>query len=86
MEALRGGTKIKVLTDNILLKYLDTKAQTTRKELRWYDTIISMDVEFIHKPGRVNLMPNALSRREELITPLLLVLVEEDLDEVEKFF
>ena len=51
-----------VFTDNISLKYLDTKAQTTPKELRWYDMIISMDVELIHKPGRDNLVPDALSR------------------------
>ena len=58
----------------------------TPKELRWYDTIISMDVKLIHKSGRDNLVPDALSRREELITPCLLVLVEEELDEVEKDF
>ena len=31
-------------------------------------------------------MPDALSRREELFTPRLLVLVDKDLDEVEKNF
>ena len=40
-----GGRKTKVFTDNISLKYLDTKTQATPKELRWYDTIISMDAE-----------------------------------------
>ena len=64
--------------------YLDLKVRATSKELRWYDTIISMDVELIHKSGRDNLVPDALSRREELLTPRLLVLVEEDHDEVEK--
>lgn len=43
-----------------------------------------MDIELIHKPGRDNLVWDALSRREELIIPRLLILVEEDLDEVEK--
>ena len=54
-----GGRKKKVLTNNISIKYLDTKAQAIPKELRWYDTIISMDVELIHKPGRDNLVPDA---------------------------
>lgn len=81
-----GGRKTKVFTDNISLKYLDSKAQATPKELRWYDTIISMDVELIHKPGRDNLVPDALSRREELLTSRLLMLAEEDIDEVEKEF
>lgn len=47
------------------------------KELRWYDTIISIDVESIHKPRMNNLVPDALSRREDLITPPLLTIVEE---------
>ena len=45
-----------------------------------------MDVELIHKPGRDNLVPDALSRREKLLTLRLLMLVEEDLDDVEKEF
>lgn len=69
-----------------LFKYLDTKVLATPKELRWYDTIITMDVELIHKPGRDNLVPDTLNQREELITFHLLMLDEEDLDEVEKNF
>ena len=42
-----------------------------------------MDVELIHKPGRVNIVPDALSRWEELITPRILMLVNDELDEVE---
>ena len=45
-----------------------------------------MDVELIHKPGRDNLVPDALSRREKLFTPRLLMLVEEELDEIEREF
>ena len=36
--------------------------------------------------GGDNLVPDALSRREELFTPRLLVLVDKDLDEVKKNF
>ena len=80
------GLKTKVFIDNISLKYLDSKLHASAKELRWCDTIISMDVELIHKPRRDNFMPDALSRREELLTLWLLVLVEEELDEVERDF
>jgi len=45
-----------------------------------------MDVELIHKPGRDNLVPDALSRREELITLRILTLIEDELDEVERDF
>ena len=56
------GRKTKVFTDNISLKYLDSKAQTTPKELRWYDTIISIVVQLIYKPMLDNLVPDALNR------------------------
>jgi hypothetical protein len=45
--------------------------QAMAKELRCYDTIVSMDVELIHKPERDNIVADALSRREELLTPTL---------------
>ena len=81
-----SGRRTKVFSDNISLKYLDTKAQSTPNELRWSDTIISMDVEFINKPRQDNLVPDALSCREELITPRLLMLVEGDLNKIKKNF
>ena len=81
-----GGLKTKVFIDNISLKYLDSKLHASAKELRRYDTTISMDVELIHKPRRHNLVSDALSRREELIIPQFLAIVEEELDEVEQDF
>lgn len=44
--------------------------------------IISMDVILNPKPGRNHFMPDALSRREELIIHRLLMLVEKDLTEM----
>ena len=35
------------------------------KQLRWHDTLALMNVDFIHKPGRDNVVPDALSRQEE---------------------
>ena len=45
-----------------------------------------MDGEWIHKPGWDNLVPDALSRRVELITPLIFKLVKDELNEVDKDF
>lgn len=45
------GKKTKVFTYSISVKFLSSKAQTTSKELCWYDTIISMDAKLIHKLG-----------------------------------
>jgi hypothetical protein len=60
-----GPHKTKVFTNNVSLKYFETQAKVTPKQLRWYDTLVLMNVELIHKPGRENVVPDALSRREE---------------------
>jgi len=35
------------------------------EQLRWHNTLMLLDVELIHKPRRDNVVPNALSRKEE---------------------
>lgn len=62
-----GSRKIKVYTDNISLKYFTSKAQASPKELKWYDVIVSMDIELIHKLGKDNLVSDAVSRINEFI-------------------
>jgi hypothetical protein len=51
--------------ENVSLKYFETQAQVSTKKLRWHDTLALMNVELIHKLGGDNLVPDALSRREE---------------------
>ena len=60
-----GLHKTKVYTDNVFLKYFETQAQVSAKQLRWHDTLALMNVDLIHKLGRDNVVPDALSRREE---------------------
>jgi hypothetical protein len=54
-----------VYKDNVSLKYFETQAQVSAKQLRWHDTLALMNVELIHKPGRDNVVPDALNRRKE---------------------
>ncbi|KAI5061571.1 hypothetical protein GOP47_0024076, partial [Adiantum capillus-veneris] len=52
----------KVYTDNISLKYFQTQPKLTPKQARWQDTKAEFDIELLHKPGKANAMPDALSR------------------------
>jgi len=61
----RNGVATKVFTNNIFLKYFETQPRASTKQLRWHDTLELMDVEFIHKQGRDNVVPNALNRKNE---------------------
>ncbi|KAL3692137.1 hypothetical protein R1sor_005788 [Riccia sorocarpa] len=60
-----GLHKTKVYTDNISLKYFESMDRVTPKQLRWHDILALMDVNLIHKLGRENVVPDALSRKEE---------------------
>jgi hypothetical protein len=44
----------------------ETQAQMNAKQLQWHNTLALMNVDLIHKPQHDNVMPDALSRREEL--------------------
>ena len=50
---------------NVSLKYFETQAQVSAKQLRWYDTLALMNVDLIHKPDHDNMVLDALSRQEE---------------------
>jgi hypothetical protein len=70
-----GSVETKVFTDSISSKYLNTKAQASQKELRWYDTIVGSNVVLIHKLGCDNVVPDALSRKEEYLDLNMMVMV-----------
>ena len=52
-------------TDNVSLKYFETQAQVSTKQLRWHNTLALMNVDLIHTLGYDNVVLDALSRREE---------------------
>jgi hypothetical protein len=49
--------------DNVSLKYFEMQPMATY----WHNTLALMDVELIHKPGWDNVVPNALSQKDEYI-------------------
>jgi hypothetical protein len=57
--------KTKVFMKNIPLKYFETQPKASMKQLIWHDTLVLLDVQLIHKPGWDNIVPNALSMKEE---------------------
>jgi hypothetical protein len=61
-----GFHMTKVNTDNVSLKYFEIQVQMSSKQLKWHDTLALMNLDLIHKLGRDNVIPDALSRQEEL--------------------
>jgi hypothetical protein len=55
-----------VWTDNVPLKYFATQPKFSSKQVRWQDTLALFNVDIRHKPGKENIVPNALSRKHQL--------------------
>jgi hypothetical protein len=72
------GTKFTVVTDNVANTYFKTQKKLTPKQARWQEFLAEFDFEWIHKPGRDNLVADALSRKgvEDYVSAISLLEVD----------
>jgi hypothetical protein len=56
-----GSKDVVVWTDNVTLKYFATQPKLSLKQVRWQDTLALFNVDIQHKPGKDNVVPDALS-------------------------
>jgi hypothetical protein len=61
-----GSKDVVVWTDNVTLKYFATQPKLSSKQMRWQDTLALFNVDIRHKPGKENVVPNALSWKHQL--------------------
>ncbi len=61
-----GSKDVVVWTDNVTLKYFATQPKLSSKQVRWQDTLTLFNVDIRHKPGKENIVPDALSRKHQL--------------------
>ncbi|KZV16853.1 hypothetical protein F511_09784 [Dorcoceras hygrometricum] len=54
------------MTDNVATSYFQTQKKLSPKQARWQDFLAEFDYELQYKPGRVNVVADALSRKSEL--------------------
>ncbi|KAL9269125.1 Retrovirus-related Pol polyprotein from transposon 297-like protein [Drosera capensis] len=60
------GSKLVVMTDNVATRYFQTQKKLTPKQARWQVFLSEFDFEFAYKPGKANLVADALSRKAAL--------------------
>lgn len=58
-----------VFTDHESLKYLDTKKKQSGRQARWLIDLAEFKYETKYKKGSLNVVPDALSRRPDLMSP-----------------
>ncbi len=61
-----GSKDVVVWTDNVTMKYFATQPKLSSKQVRWQDTLALFNVDIQHKPGKENVVPDALSRKHQL--------------------
>ncbi len=61
-----GSKDVVVWTDNVTLKYFSIQPKLSSKQVRWQDTLALFNMDIRHKPGKENIVPDALSRKHQL--------------------
>src|SRR4051812_41162198 len=60
------GQKFTVITDHQLLKYLHMQPMQTRRQAAWIELQQAYNFDIIYKPGKTNVVADALSRQANL--------------------
>jgi len=60
------GHHFKIITDHKSLCYFNTQPTLSRRQARWNELLQEYDFEIIYKPGKTNVVADALSRRSDL--------------------
>ena len=56
------GNHFIVVTDHNSLKYLQTQPTLSRRQARWSEFLAKFDFEIVYRPGKGNVVADALSR------------------------
>lgn len=64
---LLGATFV-IMTDNVATSYFQTQKKLSPKQARWQDFLAEFDYQLEYKPGKANVVADALSRKAELAT------------------
>jgi hypothetical protein len=70
-------TKCQVYTDHKSLKYIFTQKDLNLRQCRWLELIKDYDLEIHYHPGKVNLVADALSRKENVHSAVVAQLPDE---------
>ena len=69
------GSKILIRTDHNSLQYLLQQKTLSIEQHKWIEKIATFDMEILHKRGKENIVANALSRKDEVHTYAISIVI-----------
>src|SRR5271155_3621952 len=60
------GRRFTVITDHASLEYIKTQTNLSRRQARWLETLQANDFEVRYRPGKTNVVADALLRQSHL--------------------
>jgi RNase H-like domain found in reverse transcriptase/Integrase zinc binding domain len=74
------GIRFVIKTDHHPLRYLDTRSNISKRQMRWMETLQEYDYEIVYVQGKFNVVADALSRINKSPSTALYVGIEYDED------
>ena len=56
------GKRFTIISDHHSLKFLQMQPQLSRRQAHWLELLAEFDFEVVHRPGKSNVVADALSR------------------------
>ena len=57
------GERVEIFTDHKSLKYIFTQKELNMRQRRWLELMADYDIDLQYHPGKMNVVPDALSRK-----------------------
>ena len=82
---IENGLPITVITDHDSLKYMKTVQKPSKRLARWVDEFQQYNLMVKYRPGKLAIVPDALSRRPDFLNALVLSKAEDYVPYVHQF-